>query len=104
MDEGVLKRLQDLRSRFAGVRSRAAWELGQMGDRSAIPALIEALQNDENEDVRWSAAWALGKLGDKAAIPALEEASENDESEDVRNRAWESLRLLKGDDSATEGI
>lgn len=97
MDEEILKCLQDLRSILAGVRSRAAWELGKIGDRSAVPALIEALQRDESEDVRWSAAWALGELGDKAAIPALEEASEKDESEDVRNMAWKSLLLLKGD-------
>ncbi len=54
----VLKCLNGLRSSLVGVRSRAAW---QLGDKSAVPALIEALQ-DENEDVRWSAAWALGEL------------------------------------------
>ena len=94
MDEIVLKCLNDLKSSLAGVRSRAAWQLGQLGDRAAVPALIEALQ-DESEDVRWSAAWALGELGDEAAIPALEAASQNDESDDVRSRAWESLRLLR---------
>jgi len=91
----VAECLNDLKSSLAGVRSRAAWQLGHLGDRLAVPALIEALQ-DENEDVRWSAAWALGKLGDEAAIPALEEASEGDESDDVRSRAWEALRLLRG--------
>lgn len=95
MDEIVLECLSDLKSSLAGVRSRAAWQLGRLGDRSAVPALIKALQ-DENEDVRWSAAWALGELGDEAAIPALEAASEGDESDDVRSRAWEALRLLRG--------
>ena len=94
MNEMVLKCLNDLRSSLAGVRSRAVWQLGQLGDRSAVPALLEALQ-DENEDVRWAAAWALGELGDKAAIPALTVASEKDESEDVRSRAWEALRILR---------
>lgn len=96
MGEIVLECLSDLKSSLAGIRSRAAWQLGQLGDRSAVPALIEALQTDENEDVRWSAAWALGELGDEAAILALEAASEGDESDDVRSRAWESLRLLRG--------
>jgi len=94
MNEMVLKCLNDLRSSLAGVRSRAAWQLGQLGDKSAVPALIETLQ-DENEDVRWSAAWALGELGDKSAIPALTVVSEEDESEDVRSRAWEALCILK---------
>jgi len=103
MDEVVLKCLSDLKSSLAGVRSRAAWQLGQLRDRSAVPALIEALQ-DENEDVRWSAAWALGELGDEAAIPALEATSQNDESDDVRGRAWESLRLLRGETGHSRGI
>lgn len=96
MNEMVAECLKDLQSSLAGVRSRAAWQLGRLGDRSAVPALIEALQTDENEDVRWSAAWALGELGDEAAISALTAASEGDESEDVRSRAWEALRLLRG--------
>lgn len=92
----VAECLENLNSSLAGVRSRAVWQLGHLGDRSAAPALIEALQ-DENEDVRWSAVWALGELGDEAAIPALEVASEEDESEDVRSRAGQALRLLRGE-------
>jgi HEAT repeat protein len=94
--------LKDLESSLAGVRSHAAWQLGQLGERRAVPALIKALQIDENEDVRWTAAWALGELGDPSAIPALEAASEDDESDDVRNRAWEALRILKSKQGTTD--
>ncbi len=63
-----------------------------------MPALIERLQSDENEDVRWTAAWALAELRDASAVPALEAASEKDESEDVRSRAWEALRVLESEE------
>jgi len=90
--------LRKLESTIAGVRSHAAWQLGRSGDTDAVPALIRALQSDENEDVRWTAAWALAELGDARAIPALEAASEADASDEVRSRAQEALRTLKGED------
>lgn len=97
MVETVSGHLRKLKSSLAGVRSHAAWQLGWLSDTSAVPALIQALQTDENEDVRWTAAWALAELGDATAIPALEAASETDESGEVRSRAWEALRVLRGD-------
>jgi len=97
MAETVSDWLRKLESSLAGVRSHAAWQLGRLGDTSAVPALIRLLQSDENEDVRWTAAWALAELGDGAAIPALEVASETDESDEVRSRAWQALRVLGGE-------
>jgi HEAT repeat protein len=44
------------------VRSKAAWALGQIGDRGATDALAGALK-DARADVRKSAAWALGQIG-----------------------------------------
>jgi len=44
--------------------------LGKLGDKKAVPILIEALK-DTNYAVRFEAAEALGKLGDNAAVPAL---------------------------------
>jgi HEAT repeat protein len=95
MAETVDDWLRKLESNLAGVRSHAAWQLGRLGDTGAVPALIQLLQSDEDEDVRWTAAWALAELGDEAAIPALEAASETDESDEVRSRAWEALRVLR---------
>ena len=89
--------LRRLESSIAGVRSNAAWQLGRLGDAGAVQALIQHLQSDENEDVRWTAAWALAQLGDSVAIPALNAASEKDESDEVRSRAWEAVRVLKGE-------
>jgi len=55
-------------------RASVAIELGDLGDREAVPALITALRADEDERVRNWAARSLGKLGDPTAIPALVEA------------------------------
>jgi HEAT repeat protein len=97
MAETVDDWLRKLESSLAGVRSHAAWQLGRLGHTSAVPALTQALQSDENEDVRWTAAWALAEVGDEAAIPALETAAAQDESGEVRSRAWEALRTLRGE-------
>jgi HEAT repeat protein len=48
---------------------RAAIVLGTRADRSATPALVEAL--GDHELVATEAAWALGQLGDRRAVAAL---------------------------------
>ncbi len=61
-------------------RYYAAWWLGKMRVHSAVPALLVALQDEEDRTalggypLRRNAARALGKLGDSSALPALEEA------------------------------
>ncbi|MGZ3426598.1 MAG: HEAT repeat domain-containing protein, partial [Polyangia bacterium] len=52
------------------VRVQAALVLGKLNDRRAVPALIQAL-HDENETVRGVAATSLGRIGDKSASNAL---------------------------------
>lgn len=55
---------------FDGLRRNAAIVLGNRGDSSAIPVLIESLQ-DSAPLVRGAAAWSLGKLGGDDARAAL---------------------------------
>lgn len=53
----------------------AVRSLGQIGSRSALPVLIDALKNESNSiDTRREAATALGRIGDAAALPALNAA------------------------------
>lgn len=52
------------------VRRNAAHALEEIGDASAIPALIVALK-DEDGGVRIFAAKALARIGDTSAVPAL---------------------------------
>ena len=54
------------------MRRAAVRALGQIGNRAAVPALIEILNNEESgDDVRREAARSLDQIGDPAAIPAL---------------------------------
>lgn len=69
----VEDRVADLRSPVAAVRVQAATWLGRMADRSAVPALIGALENPRS-DVRREAAKALGAIKDARAAGALIEA------------------------------
>lgn len=72
--EGLLKALEDEgdRSPDGGypLRRNAAKALGKLGDRSVVPALIDAL-NCSDYYVRESAAQSLEMLGDQRAIPKL---------------------------------
>jgi epoxyqueuosine reductase len=54
----------------SGLRRNVCVALGNLGDPSAIPALIDAL-DDADPLVRGHAAWALGRLGGEATRVAL---------------------------------
>jgi len=70
-------------------RREAAWVLGKLGERRAVPRLVRAL-NDPSAAVRASAAWALGQIDAPAAIKPLSTALE-DRDEVVRAAAVEAL-------------
>jgi epoxyqueuosine reductase len=61
------------RTKRRGLLRNVCVALGNSGDASAVPALVEALQHEEAL-VRGHAAWALGQLGGGVARQALEEA------------------------------
>jgi epoxyqueuosine reductase len=50
----------------------AARAMGNLNDRSHIPALVEALRKNPDEAVRGMCAWSLGRLGGPQAKAALE--------------------------------
>ncbi|MFC1822635.1 epoxyqueuosine reductase [Thermodesulfobacteriota bacterium] len=50
----------------------AARALGNLGDRSNVPDLIQALTESPHDVVRAMSAWSLGRLGGKLANDALE--------------------------------
>jgi hypothetical protein len=74
-------------------RRSAATTLGQVGSDAAVPALAEAL-TDEDPDVRWRAAEALGQIRSDAAVPALA-AALHDPHAYVRWRAAASLGFVR---------
>jgi len=77
-------------------RYNAAAALGELGDKSAIPALVDALKSP-SEWVRTNAVQSLGELGAVEAMPNIK-ALLLDRSSDVRaaaNAVLEDLQALK---------
>ncbi len=66
--------LDQLKSPHVMYRTRAAKELGDLGDPAAGPALIAALA-DESHLVRDNAAFALGALHCREALDPLAKAA-----------------------------
>jgi HEAT repeat protein len=78
-----------LKSPDEKLRARAARDLGSAQDRSAIPALAEAL-SDPSEKVRREVVLALAQMHATAALDALVKATQ-DSSEEIRVLAVQSL-------------
>jgi len=62
--------LRQLKAQPVEARRCAAWVFQQVKDPEAVPALVAAL-GDSDEQVRWKAAIALQKIGPPAADPLL---------------------------------
>jgi len=115
----------------ATINARAAISLGEIGEKSAIPALHKMAEDFPNErlwpgtawrrwragrlrhrvgygvfDARWTerrhAVEALGQFGDRRVVPALKKALK-DEERKVRIAAARSLAKL-GDDAALRAL
>ena len=69
----LIKNISDLKSGIPEFQKRAAWSLGEMENRSAVPHLIETLK-DIDPEVRGMVAWALGEIKDVSALNPLLEA------------------------------
>lgn len=100
-------RVDDLASRLRTdadykVRLSAAIALGKLGDRRAVPALVDGL-GDSDKSVRLVAAGALGKLVDATVAPderaravaALTQAAQRDPEDSVRVQAQRSIDALR---------
>jgi len=75
------------------IRAHAVESLGRLGDRRAVPTLIDALR-DPYRLVRAYAAGALAEVGDPQAIDPLLTALEADEFFGVRAEAVAASALL----------
>lgn len=63
------------RAKRRGYLRNVAVALGNAGEVSAVPALVEALYNDPESMVRGHAAWALGQIAADTACQALKAAT-----------------------------
>ena len=84
-----------LRHRDAAVRARAAFALGSMQDRAAVPALLLLLADPE-PTVRADAAFALGQSADSSAAIALMDALRREADPAVQRLLLEALGKTGG--------
>lgn len=75
----------------AVLRRNAAIALGNALDRSTVPALACALDEDPHPLVRGACAWALGRIGSPAAIAALQLRLAREEDAGVRDELEAAL-------------
>lgn len=76
------------------IRGMAASHLGALQDRSVIPLLVQALE-DDHAYVRSCAALGLGRLRATEARDRLKTAMEHDWDQTVRSRAREALERMR---------
>jgi HEAT repeat protein len=99
VDEAIEK-LKDKNTRFRFLRAR---ELGEYGDKRAVPVLIECLSPHEDPSVRWASAYALGELKDERAIKPLMPCLKDRNNDLLRKWAAWSLGELNAQ-SAGDGL
>ena len=80
------------RAKRRGYLRNVAVALGNSGDRSTVPALLQTLLNEEEALVRGHAAWALGRLGGGTARAALEKALHSETAHQVRGEIQKALQ------------
>jgi putative membrane-bound dehydrogenase-like protein len=88
VDQALQARLEDP---ALEVREAAITALGALGDRSAIPALVRAV---DDEGTRYEALLALGALPDLRALPIYLRGL-TDKSQDVRRASAEALTKIR---------
>jgi len=85
--------IKALRDKDAGVRSGAAWILGNIQDARAQEPLNESLK-DKDKDVRWLAVVALGDIGDERAIDPISMVP-TDDDKFLKEIVAETLEKIK---------
>ncbi|MGD9497817.1 MAG: HEAT repeat domain-containing protein [Armatimonadota bacterium] len=82
------------RDSWAPAREWAAWALGRLSDRKAVPDLVAQLQ-DSNRDLKCYAAQALGEIGDLSAVGPLLSLLETDTDDICRSFVIDALGRLR---------
>ena len=108
-DDDVFERIDEIHdlstelqdSAEADRRANAAIKLGQLGDPSGVPVLIQALRTDGADQVRTFSAVALGMIGSREAVPPLIEVIKDnvtkrfDAPKDLTYGGYQLIRALQ---------
>ncbi|TMF10341.1 MAG: tRNA epoxyqueuosine(34) reductase QueG, partial [Chloroflexi bacterium] len=82
------------RTRRSGLLRNVCIALGNIADRSSVPALATALDDGESL-VRGHAAWALGRVGGAAARSYLEQALRRESDAWVLDECAQALQACR---------
>jgi hypothetical protein len=94
-----VRMLNASREPVALVRATAAVGLRVLGDKRAIPALVNAAQGDAEPIVRADAVRTLGDLGGPAEIMTLTPIARRDPDPNVRLEAIYAIRKISGEET-----
>ena len=90
------------RAKLAGLKRNAAVVLGNSRSPDVVPALLEAM-DDEEPLVRGHAAWALGRIGSADALEPLRERGRNEPDPWVREEMASAIEALGAPRAASRG-
>ncbi|MDQ6596267.1 tRNA epoxyqueuosine(34) reductase QueG [Bacillus salipaludis] len=76
------------------IQRNAMIALAHFKDETAVPDLVEVLQNEQSPVMKGTAAWALGKIGGESAYTALEKARKTETDIEVQQEIEKGLRML----------
>ena len=77
------------------IQRNAIIALAHFKDETAVPELIEVMQNEPAPVIKGTAAWALGKIGGETAMLALEKAQEHEIDIEVQKEIEKALSFKK---------
>ncbi len=77
------------------IQRNAIIALAHFKDETAVPELIEALENEASPVIKGTAAWALGKIGGEDAFNALKMAKERESDHEVQKEIDKGLSFYK---------
>lgn len=77
------------------IQRNAIIALAHFKDESAVPDLLDVLENETSTVLKETAAWALWKIGSPEAGKALEKAAEQEDDLEVKSEIEKNLLKLK---------
>jgi HEAT repeat protein len=93
--------IADLKAAAPATRNAAAYAIGGIGPAAtaAVPALVQALKEDNSATVRYPVCVALREIGPGArdAVPALTEALD-DRNDEIAAMARKAIKAITGVD------
>jgi epoxyqueuosine reductase len=77
------------------IQRNAIIALAHFKDESAVPDLLDVLENETSGVLKGTAAWALGKIGSPKAVDSLEQILDKENDLEVKSEIKKSLLKLK---------